>query len=303
MTDAASEWIRQEEAGSIHLIRLMRWLALNAPGAVTDPVISGIATWYSTWPGFPAAQASRRFLTHVLGREPRWSERHRHIETFAHVILERVHLLSDGVDRFRVEATGQETIADLHQLGRGGVLLGAHYGSFEALRAFDRSLPGLKVRYLMYPDNAGKTNQVLGELNPDLASRVISLAHGPDAMLAVFEVLERGEFVGFLGDRVPSAQAKARVRVRFLDRWIEVPNSPYIAAMAAGVPLILCFAPRLGRHHYAAEFSMLYDGTPVPRRARDAKVAELAQAYATALELHCRRDPYNWFNFFDIWRD
>jgi predicted LPLAT superfamily acyltransferase len=29
----------------------------------------------------------------------------------------------------------------------------------------------------------------------------------------------------------------------------------------------------------------------------------MAQSYADALAAMCRRHPYNWFNFFDIWRD
>ncbi|MDH3739642.1 MAG: acyl-CoA synthetase, partial [Alphaproteobacteria bacterium] len=228
-------------------------------------------------------------------------ERHRHARTFAHVFLDRVQLLANGVDSFRIDANGQHLIEELHNSGRGAVLLGAHFGSFEALRAFDRSLPGLRVRYLMFPENAQTSTALMSELNTEVADRVISLADGKRAMMEAGEALRRGDFVAFLGDRLPDRTIRSQISVPFLGESIKLPTSPYIVAMVARVPLILCVAPRLGRAHYAIEFSLLDDGAPVERAARSDHIAVLADRYSATLENLCRRYPYNWFNFFDIW--
>ena len=71
--------------------------------------------------------------------------------------------------------------------------------------------------------------------------------------------------------------------------------------MLAGVPLILCFAPRTGHRRYDIAFREIHDGAPVPRKDRDAVCRHLAQTYADALGDVCRSHPHNWFNFFDIW--
>jgi len=265
-----------------------------------DSLIWLVSLVYACQTRRPSTHASGLYLRRVLGKAPGLYERRKHAHSFAHVFLDRVKLLSTGIDVFKIEAQGQQLIEDQHNTGRGGVLLGAHFGSFEALRSFDNTLPGLRVRYLMFPEHAPASTALLSELNTDTASQIISLSNGLHAMLEVHEALDNGEFVAFLGDRQPGTTARSQ-SVQFFGTSINLPTSPYIAAIAARVPLFFCVAPRLGKKHYGIEFSVLYDGAPVPRAERKDRIAELAQAYADHLESLCRRYPYNWFNFFDIW--
>lgn len=301
MTDVAPEWTREGERGNLLLLRWMSRIAKVAPGFMTEPLIWLIAFYFTLFPSRASAAASSAYLEKVLGRRPGFAERHRHVRMFAQVILDRVNLLGSGIERFEIRSRNHEVIAKRHAEGRGGVLLSAHFGSFEVLRAFDKTLPGLSVRYLMFPDNAQKTSQVFDPMNPDTAAQVISLSDGPAAMLEVREALDAGSFVGFLGDRMPVRNPRTEVTARFFGGPLRLPVSPYLSAILAGVPLILCFAPRVGRKTYEIEMFEIYDGAPVPRCERDAKCRELAQRYLARLEAMCRRHPYNWFNFFDIW--
>jgi predicted LPLAT superfamily acyltransferase len=279
----------------------MSQVARLAPGFVTEPLIWLISFYFTMFPSRASAAGSAAYLERVLGRPPGVAERHRHLRMFAHVLLDRVNLLGSGIERFDIRSRHHEVIVKRHAEGRGGVLLSAHFGSFEVLRAFDKTLPGMSVRYVMFPDNAQMTSRIFDRMNPDTAARVISLSDGPAAMLAVREALDEGSFVGFLGDRMPVSNPRAEVTVLFFASPLRVPLSPYLSAILAGVPLILCFAPRVGRKTYEIEMFEIYDGAPVPRRERDAKCRELAELYAARLEDMCRRYPYNWLNFFDIW--
>ncbi|MEM0923291.1 MAG: hypothetical protein AAGF44_00690 [Pseudomonadota bacterium] len=300
--EGKAAWVAQPEAGTAPAMRLMRWLALHAPDWALKVLLWLLSAWFVAWPQREAVRASADYLQR-LGAATGFAARHRHALNFAHVMLDRVRLLAAGVDGFRIDADGQELIEELHAEGRGAVLLGAHFGSFETLRAFDRTLPGLTVRYLMFAEHAAKSAGVYAEVNAEINNLIIPLERGPDAMLAVYEALDRGEFVAFLGDRMPDTGIRAQCPVQFLSGEIRVPTSPYIAAMAARVPIFLCFAPRIGHRHYAISFAPLFDGKPVPRAQRDALAGELAQRYADELAVRCRDHPYNWFNFFDIWGD
>jgi predicted LPLAT superfamily acyltransferase len=120
-------------------------------------------------------------------------------------------------------------------------------------------------------------------------------------MLAIREALDARDFVAFLGDRMPIRNSRAEVAVPFFGKPMRVPLSPYLSAILAGVPLILCFAPRVGRKTYEIEMFEIYDGAPVARGERDETCRKLAGVYVARLEEMCRRYPYNWFNFFDIW--
>lgn len=279
----------------------MRWVSLHLPEFASHAVVWAVTLVFALWPGRPQNTASMAYLERALGRRPGLADRHRHALTFGLMMRDRARLLARGTEGFEIRSAGEEPVHATLAEKRGAVLLGAHFGSFEAMRAFDRLLPDLRVRYMMYPDAAAASSAVYGELNPEVAARVIPLAQGPQSLLAAYEALQSGEFVAFLGDRVPDAGARAQVAAPFLGGQIWLPTSPYLTAMAAEVPLILCFAPRTGRDRYDIEFKLLHDGRPVPKAARRALAADLALGYARTLEDLCRAHPYNWFNFFDIW--
>lgn len=302
MTEETPAWRRERERGNRLTLGALSWLARHAPDRIVDPLVWAIAFWFAAFPTRIAREGSRTYLAAVLGRPPRFADRFRHFLTFAQVFLDRARLLSGGLSRFAVSSENEEIISTRLSAGRGAILLGAHFGSFEALRAFDRMLPGLSVRYLMFQEHAATSTGLLASLNPEVAARVIPAGDGQSAMLAVREALEAGEFVAYLGDRMPVPSARGEVRVAFLGAPMDIPRAPYLSAILAGVPLILCFAPRTGPRRYEIVFTEIYDGSPVARGGRDALCLALAQRFADALAELCRRHPYNWFNFYDVWR-
>lgn len=245
MTDAAPAWLEERERGTATAFRLMVLLANYAPRWVSEPAIWTFSLYFTLRLSATATQGVSCYLTRVLSRPLRFADRHRLIRQFAHVTYDRVRLLSTGFSDFAFTASGHEVVMRRQDEGRGGVFLGAHFGSFEALRAFDRMLPGLSIRYLMFEDHVTKSASMLRDLNPEVARHVISLTDGTNAMLAMREALEEGHFVAFLGDRMPSSNPRSTVVVEFLGGKIAVPRAPYVASLLAEVPLILCFCPRV----------------------------------------------------------
>ena len=294
-------WHETPERGSAWALGLMRRLALTVPDWVAAPLLSLIALYFVVFPGGVAGGASARYLRAVLGREPRFRDRHAHVRTFAQVIFDRVRLLEGRLDDFDIRMRGEEIIRHHAERGRACVLLGAHFGSFEVMRALDRTLPGLTVRYLMYEEHADKTARIMASINPEVAGRIIPLTDGQDAMLAVREALDNGDFVAFLGDRMPVSNPRAGIDVAFPGGSIRVPRAPYVTAMLARAPLILFFSPMVGRRTYDIVFTEIHAGEPVPRAERDRVCQALAQRFADELAAMCRRHPHNWFNFFDFW--
>jgi len=302
MTNAAPQWLQDSERGNKRALGWMRTFAEHAPGWVADPTLWLISFYYTLFPSEASAEGSAAYLRAVLGHRPKFAERHRHVRTFAHVIFDRVGLLGRGVAGFEIRPRNHEIISRYHAEGRACILLGAHFGSFEALRSFDRLLPGLSVRYLMFTENADKTSPILDSINPDIAAQIISLNDGQAAMLAVREALDEGHFVAFLGDRMPLRNPRAEIEVDFMGHPAIFPRAPYLIAILAEAPLILCFSPLVGKKTYDIVFSEIYDGTPVARGKRDDACRALAQRFADELANMCRSHPYNWFNFFDIWK-
>ena len=100
---------------------------------------------------------------------------------------DRVYLLNGRFDLFDIRLHGLEAIEACQDQGSGALLMGAHLGSFEVLRAVGRTRQ-LRCLMLMYESNAVRLNNILGAINPAAAREVIALGR-PESILRVSEEL------------------------------------------------------------------------------------------------------------------
>ncbi len=293
------DWARDRERSNALMLRVMTWISLRLGRASARVVLWGIAAYFLAFA--PAARrASRSYLTRVLGRRPGWRERFGHIHAFASTVHDRVFLLNDRADLFDIRCRGVEHVEAALRPGRGALLLGAHFGSFEVLRAVGQLRGRLRVSLLMYPDNARKINAALHAINPDAEQDIIALGRA-DSMLRVGEALDAGGVVGILADR--SLHERDVVRRDFLGAEASWPIGPLRIAALLGRPVLFMAGVYRGGNRYEVVFEPLADFSGVARAQRAARVDAALGRYVELLEGQCRAAPDNWFNFFDFWED
>jgi predicted LPLAT superfamily acyltransferase len=247
-----------------------------------------------------ARRHARNYLRRALAREPRFTDRYRHVLTFASTIHDRVYLLDKCFDQFAFSIEGEELMRAMVAGGEGAFLMGAHMGSFDVTHAFGAHQPGLNIVMAMYEDNARKINAMLAALRPLMKPEVISLGH-IEAMLKVQQRLDEGAFVGILGDRTLGDEPLQEVN--FLGSPAYFPVGPMRAAALLKRRTVFMLGLYRGGNRYHLVFELLADFSTVGREQRAAAVEQAIARYAALLEKYCRSDPYNWFNFFDFWRD
>lgn len=292
----AGDWSARRERGSAILVRLMVWLTLGLGWPVGQALLYPITGYYFLL-SRGARRASREFLSRVLNRPATSRQQFRHLFTFSSVLLDRLFLLSNQLRRFRIDVTGLEHVTAALAQGRGCVLLGAHLGSFEVLRAFGRRSP-VPVRVLMYKANAGSYSRLVEPLDPTLRDAIIEIGT-PEAMLLVRESLTRGEMVGVLADRAPDGQKM--VTVPFLGEPAAFPTGPLVLCAALAVPVVLFFGIHIAPRRYDVRFEAFADRIAIERATRAEDIAGWIKRYAGRLEALCREYPFNWFNFYDFW--
>ena len=300
MSESAN-WTQAPERSATAIVRFMLRLSLLAGRRLTRPVLWGIAIYF--WLFSPRARrASQAYLQRALGRPPRLSERLNHFVCFASSIHDRVFWLAGRHQVFDVRITGVEHVLAARDAGpglppRGFMFVGAHVGSFEALRALGE-VHGIQTRMLMYAGNAQKLNGVLAELDPELPARIIALGQ-PDAMLRVRDALAAGDCVGALADR--SFDQQTGTTLPFLGESAEFPRGPFQLAAILRVPTVFMTGLYLGGNRYELRFAPLHDFSTSPRGERQAAVLAAQAAFVQTLEATCRSQPLNWFNFYDFW--
>ena len=293
-----AEWVRRPERSSMAMLRLMTWISLRLGRTPARQVLAGISLYFLLFA--PAAKAaSRLYLRRALGCAPRFADLYRHFHSFASTIHDRVFLLNARFDLFEVDVHGEDVIRQVLAAGRGAFLMGAHMGSFEAVRAIGRRQPGLRVAMVMYEENARKLNAALAAINPAAVQDIVPLGQ-LDSMLRAQACLDEGMVLGVLGDR--SLGEDPTVRVPFLGADAEFPLGPMRLAAMLKRPVLFMSGLYLGGNRYAIHFERLADFSDIERPGRAAAIEAAVRAYAACLERHCRATPYNWFNFFDFWR-
>jgi predicted LPLAT superfamily acyltransferase len=278
-------WRRTPERSHRLALRLMRWIALGLGRRAARLVLHPVSAYFLLFAP-QARRASRAFLGRALGRRATPADLYRHFYAFAATVLDRVYLLHERFDLFDIEEQGAPTP------GAGLLLMGAHLGSFEALRAAARR-GGLRVSMVMYEDNARMLNETLAALSPAARQDVIALGH-VDSMLRVRDCLAAGGIAGVLGDR-GLHDDDAQV-VPFLGAPARFPLGPMRMAALLRCRVVFMAGLYLGGNRYALQFEPIADFGVAP----PAPEAALA-TYVACLERHCRAAPYNWFNFYDFW--
>jgi len=293
-----AEWRRQQEKSNLAILRLMVLISLTFGRAIGRLVLYGIATYYVLFAP-QARRYSRDYLHRALGRWAEWSDGFRHVFSFASTIHDRIYLLNDRFDLFDIEVIGAEALHAALEKQPGALLIGAHLGSFEVLRAVGRGRVGLKVAMLMYEENARKINATLEAINPAATQDIIALGH-MDSMLQARDKLDQGYLVGMLADR--GLGDDTTVDCDFLGEPAPFPVGPFRMAAMLRRPVFFMTGLYLGGNRYQIHFEPLADFSETPRSEREAAMRAAQQRYAERLSHFCRLAPYNWFNFFDFWQ-
>ena len=295
---AAADWTQRPERSNLAILRLMVWLSLTMGRPLSRLVLHGIAVYFLAFA--PAARrASAAYLRRALGRRPTLGERYRHILAFASTIHDRIYLLNGRFDLFAIEVVGEEHIRAAVADGHGVLLMGAHLGSFEVMRALGRDRTDLTVAMLMYEENARKINATLAAINPAAVQDIVPLGR-MDSMLQARDRLEAGQLVGLLADRGLGGDPTA---TRDFLGWPAIfPLGPFRMAAMLRRPVLFMTGLYLGGNRYRIHFVPLADFSAVERMARPAAIDTALDRYVALLEQHCRETPDNWFNFFDFWK-
>ncbi|ACA88851.1 glycosyltransferase family 2 protein [Shewanella woodyi] len=302
-------WSRISERGSYWGIKLLaasyklggHWLCR----AIMYPVI-----FYFFLTGRHAREASQTFLKQVKAFDPEhpqlqeevsWRHSLKHFITFGNAALDRIDAWCDRIQLSQIEFPNRELLAEQLEAGQGAVLLVSHLGNLELCRAICINQKQVKVNVMVMTQNAENFNRVLKQLNPDSSLNLIQVTElGPTTSMLLQQKVEQGELVVIAGDRTSTNTQGRVVYSPFMGKEAPFPQGPFILAGLLDCPVYLMFCLReQGVYHVHLEaFSNTLKG---PRKGRMQRLEEAVHHYSARLEYYARREPLQWFNFFDFW--
>jgi predicted LPLAT superfamily acyltransferase len=293
----AHRWTALPERGTAASLRLIAWIAVHIGRPAARLLLYPITLYFVI-----SARAARRvsydYLKRVRGRPPHWWHVIRHFHCFAATILDRVYLLRGEFEHFDVTLHEKEILHRQIESGKGCILLGSHFGSFEVLRTLGVTQQDFPLKVLMDIEHNQNITRFLDALNHKIASTVI-VPDRPDTLLRVKESLDAGFLIGMLGDRVSSGDKTTQCQ--FLGAPATFPAGPILIAAMMHCPVILFFGLYRGGKRYEIYFEHFAQEVLLNRDCRAEDIQRWMQLYVDRLEHYARLAPYNWFNFYTFW--
>jgi len=204
--------------------------------------------------------------------------------------LRTFRLSADGLLRQTVKIEGYPFFEALHRLGRGGVLITAHFGNWEWCGGFvARGRPVYAVAET-FPSRA-----LTGLLDYVRARKNLRTLQVGRAASGVLRVLRQGEFVALLADRPTPGHG---VQVQFFGRPVWVPEGAAALAQRAGSPLLVGGVIRRREGYEVHGFPAIFVADDKPRGEA---VREAMQRVMNDVETLIRKAPEQWYMFRDMW--
>ncbi len=188
-----------------------------------------------------------------------------------------------GLDELIV-GDGLDYMRSVHEQGKGGIVVTAHFGSFELFGAWVGSR-GFPMDFLTGVQHNEKVNRLLNGFRSETGVGLISIDR---SLLPVFKSLKANRFIGLIADQ----HAPAGVVVDFFGRPAATPKGPAAFAVKSGAPL-LPFVMR--RESYDRHVVMA--GEPIYPPATgdtEADIITLTKAYTDFFEDKIRQYPDQW---------
>lgn len=301
-TEQADQWAKVQERGSYWGMRLLVVLYRCGGYLLLYPIIWGVVFYFFATRA-ATRRYSRRYLERVLSQPVSLRDIWLHHLAFGQALLDRVGAWMNKITRSQVAFQGHQELFELQEQKKGAILLGAHLGNLEMCRAVVENDGSLVLNVILHSHNTQKFNQLMQSVNPQTQLRLIQVDDiTPATAMRLRSMLDNGEFLILLADRLPPGNQQRYFKQEFLGKEARFPAGPFWLAMLLGAPVYFMAGFRTASG-FCAVMEPLSNGEAVARKEREAACQKMVASYAEKLQAYCRAYPYQWFNFYDFWQD
>jgi len=207
----AESWSKISERGSVFWIQVSAWIYKILGRTATLAILSPIIFFYYLT-GAAQRRASKNYLMRIhraglLPQKPGFFDGMRHFISFAGALIDRLAGWTGKISNQDVSGVDDTAFANAKADGRGGLILTAHIGNPDLIRAVATVKRRFKVTVLMHSGNAQKYNSVIQKFSPDSGVRVVEVSTiDMQIAMRLSEAVERGEWIVIAADRLPPRQ-------------------------------------------------------------------------------------------------
>lgn len=218
----------------------------------------------------------------------------KNIFIFGQTLIDKIAVLAQLPHKLRFHHEGVENIEKMVAEGKGGILLSAHLGNWEAAGHMLKRV-NAKINIVMYDGEEEQMKNYMDQFESKRSFNVILIKEDISHIYEMSAALARNELICLHGDRFrPGNRTNTHL---FLGEEANFPAGPFILASKLKAPVSFVFAFKEGNldYHYYSFPAKIYDG-----RGKEG-MEKMLDEYVETLEKMIKKYPEQWFNYFDFW--
>lgn len=222
---------------------------------------------------------------------------YRNYFVFAQTLLDKIIIMAGIKHNFTFNFDGVQNLHQIVAQGRGGILLSAHVGNWEAAGHLLESL-NTPINVVMFDGEHKQIKDYLKEVTGGRNFNVIVVSNDMSHVYAIGDALQKNEIVCLHADRF--LEGNKTKELSFLGKEASFPVGPFAMAAAFKVPVSFVFAFKESATHYH-----LYGSPMITFEQGDSRTKvmdELTTRFVKNLEQKITMYPEQWFNYYNFWK-
>jgi len=213
---------------------------------------------------------------------------------FGQTLLDKVALMSQAGANFTFDFSGEENLHKIVREGKGGILLSAHVGNWEAAGHMLKRLEA-RINILMYDGEDARIKKYLDEVTGKRTFNVIYVKEDLSHIYKISQALSANEIVCMHADRF--LEGNKTIEGELFGGKALFPEGPFLLCLKLKVPVAFVHSFKESPSHYhfySTELKYFY-------AEKDATIQSILKAYTANLEEMLRIYPEQWFNYYNFW--
>jgi predicted LPLAT superfamily acyltransferase len=222
---------------------------------------------------------------------------YRNYYVFGQTLLDKIIVMAGIDNKFTYDFDGEDNLRKIVEAGKGGILLSAHVGNWEAAGHLLRRL-NTRINVVMFDAEHEQIKNYLSEVTGGRNFNVIVIKNDLSHVYAIGEALGRNELICLHADRF--LEGNKIMTMTFLGKEANFPAGPFLLAAGFKVPVSVVFAFKDSSTHYH------FFGSPLQMRSeaqsKHGFSNSLCAFFVQELEEKVKRYPTQWFNYYNFWQ-
>jgi predicted LPLAT superfamily acyltransferase len=166
---------------------------------------------------------------------------------FGQTLLDKIVVMAGIENKFTYDFDGEDNLRHIVKGGRGGILLSAHVGNWEAAGHLLRRLD-TRVNVVMYDGEHQQIKEYLQQVTGGRNLNVILIRPDMSHVYAMGDALQKNELICLHADRF--LEGNKTILRNFLGEDAQFPQGPFLLSSSFKVPVSVVFAFKESSTHY-----------------------------------------------------